>query len=159
MSAYMCDRDHIRYLIEAAMGVRLYGRRHSWIRWRHGEEVKELRAGDYRMASEVGQMLWDENFASVSYRYDCSDPKQLPGPNNETYIYGEHKIFPRPEIDPAQVLKSCHCYAYQTCEHPGWETSEAKAFIDSLQAGACRSVTGYEDAEWGAPKVQERARR
>jgi hypothetical protein len=29
-------------------------------------------------------------------------------------------------FDPVQVLKSCDCYEYQSCEHDGWEDSEAR---------------------------------
>jgi len=51
-----------------------------------------------------------------------------------------------------QVLKSIDCLDYQSCEHPGWAASEAKAFIDRLQSAAIHALPGYEAAIWGAPE-------
>ena len=48
---------------------------------------------------------------------------------------------------------SMDCYAYQSCEHPGWEASSAYAFIQSLRGDTWRKVPGYEDAEWGTPEI------
>ncbi len=135
MSAYTVDREHIQYLVDAAMSRRIaqnYG-----IYW----AGKTLRPSDYKDAEAIGQMLWDENYASVCYRYKHDDS----GAPAFTYR-------PRPtEFDPVQVIKACHCLAYQSCEHPGWEASEAKQFIDALQNAAVHALDGYNEAEWGVP--------
>ena len=93
-----------------------------------------------RDSEQTGQLLWDENVKSVNYRYP-TDPQ-------ERYIY-HHKPFCVPPINPIIVIKQCHCYAYQSCEHPEWETSEAKRLIDALEANAIRRVAGYDSAPWG----------
>ena len=147
MSAYMIDRNHVNYLVEAAMSYRLFGQNHSHLRWRGGE----LHAGDYDQATKVGQMLWDENLKSILARYpDCS-LDNLPGPIGEDFVY-KHESRPHAVFEPPQIIMSCRCCDYQSCEHEGWEASEAKAFIDALEAAAAQSVDGYDDAIWGAPK-------
>jgi hypothetical protein len=59
-------------------------------------------------------------------------------------------------FEALQVLKACACYAYQSCEHSGWEASEAHAFIQALKDKAVRTLPGYGDAVWGAPDVDAR---
>ncbi len=145
MSAYMVDRHHIRYLIEAAKskGMSPYG-----FQWRHGGKT-------HGIIEEVplANMLWQENLKSVMARYPDSTKDDLPGPIGETYEFTEDN-FPTlrwAKFDPAQVVKACDCYAYQSCEHDEWEASEAKAFVDALRVHAARAMPGYDKAEWGAP--------
>lgn len=149
MSAYMVDREHIHYLIEAAMSRRIRGPHNDAHRWWHGGRWLELPDHDRRREAEVGQMLWDENRASIRARYPDTD--HMPGPVGENYVYGKHSRFPHVPIDPVQVLKACDCFAYQACEHDGWNDSEAKAFIDALTRDTWHALTGYDAAEWGAP--------
>lgn len=143
MSAFICDRDHIVYLVQAANTRRLnrYGGKNM--------TAEEMRA--------VGQMLWNENVRSVSHRYPNEPTSDLPGPCEEIYTIDESD-FDRPllTVDPVQVLKSCDCYEYQACEHPEWGESEAKRYIDGLRKRAWQSFPGYEDAEWGGPKEKAR---
>ena len=164
MSAYVVGREHIIYLVEAGLVLPNWGRRHSHITWIWNidgeyEDIKrgELYPADYEAAQRVGQMLWDENLASVRYRYPDS-PDKLPGPIDCDYQYPETTP-PFMHIDPIQVLSSCDCYGYQSCEHDGWATSEAKAFIGALQQRAWMALPGYEDAKWGAPEPYGKQRR
>lgn len=100
-------------------------------------------------------MLWRENIASVSARYPNESSATLPGPCNEDFVI-------RPSncrndfglINPVQVLKSCDCYNYQSCEHEGWMASEAHAFIQALREAAIDALPGYEQAVWGAPRKE-----
>ncbi len=98
-------------------------------------------------------MLWDENRKSIDYRYpDCvGHNENCPGEVGENFIY-RHEGRCWLHMDPVQVIKSCHCYCYQSCEHPGWHESEAKAFVDALESAAVHSLKGYDAAEWGAPE-------
>ena len=103
-------------------------------------------------------MLWDENFASINARYPdtIDNPENSPGVITEAesgFVYGKHEDLFLYSIDPAQVLKSCDCLEYQSCEHDGWEDSQAHAFLVSLRGSTWRHVPGYDDAEWGAPKL------
>ena len=58
----------------------------------------------------------------------------------------------RAPFSAVQVIKACNCLDYQSCEHDGWEASEAKSFLDSLISAACHRLPGYDAAEWGPPK-------
>jgi len=154
MSAYVVDRNHIRFLIAAATWTARRERSHgfSWYQGGHRHEMDE------RNEAEGGQMLWDENVASVERRYPGSD-YDLPGPIDQCRAYGEHKMVPAFSPTPAQILKAADCYEYQSCEHPGWEASSAKGFIDSLRHSAWRLVEGYDDAPWGAPPLNDQPAR
>ncbi len=162
MSAYMIDRDHVRYLVEAALTIPGRNCQHSHLTWIWGVDRQantyergELYPGDHKRAAEVGQMLWDECHTSVCYRYPDGD---LPGPCDQDFTYREHRsTMHRERIEPVQTIKACDCYQYQSCEHPGWDTSQAKAFIDALRSEAWRSLPGYDDAEWGAPSLDSEA--
>ena len=115
--------------------------------WYHNEHRRELYCTDYDGAAKAGQMLWDENVKSVRHRYpDCDD--ELPGPIGCDYQYGEHNAYQNGHIDPVAVLKACDGYEYQSCEHEGWEESEAKAFVDALRHRAWHALPGYADADW-----------
>lgn len=157
MSAYICDRDHIVYLIEAALSHEIGRSGGGTFSWYHrgapnsADRHKQLGGGEYERAAEIANMLWMENIKSVSHRYPGESSATLPGPIDENFVIepGDFRVFRR--IRPIQVLKACKCYAYQSCEHPEWEQSEAYAFIESLKESAIASLPGYEDAEWGAP--------
>lgn len=142
MSAFLVSEDHIRYLIQAGLCMNTYGN----LRWfSHGtesEQPRQLGELDDHNASEVGNMLWRENHASVSYRYNAA------GGACPVYVHDKAgaKVF---RIDPVWVLKLIQCYEYQACEHPGWCDSAARAFCEALQTRAIHHLPGYDDAPWG----------
>lgn len=157
MSAFVVDKAHIRYLVSAAMHPKILGPSRHCFTWYTGErgslDMHELGCGDFERASEVGQMLYEECIKSVSYRYNEENPSQLPGKISDLAEpwYGKHEgwgAYLKPEIDPVQVLKACDCYVYQSCEHPGWETSEAKEFIEALRSAAWHALPEYDAAAW-----------
>jgi hypothetical protein len=69
----------------------------------------------------------------------------------ESFIYGPHRGCGWHRIDPAQVVQSCNCFAYQANEYDGWEASAAYAFIDSLKSLAVSAMLP-ENLVWGAPE-------
>ena len=166
MSAYMCDREHVVYLVQCALSLT---DRHSKgiFRWYHGENIRELR---HENMIEVGQMLWDENLRSINYRYPdtVKNPKDSPGKLSDAesgfellegdfgFRFRVYETSPINLSDPvpdlAQLFMSCDCYAYQACEHPEWKDSSAQAFINALRQAAWCRLPGYDSAEWGAPK-------
>ena len=157
MSAYVVDRDHIRYLVAAAAGRAwsLRGSKFSWWSERRQTRISVL-SDDYpgltedgMTESEFGQMLWDENIRSVRYWYD--DPDTLPGPIDETFVYIHVPV--AASEDPVQTLKAIHCLEYQSCEHPEWKDSEAYAALQALAHRAIRALPGYDDAGWDAPSL------
>ena len=145
MSAFVVDRGHIWYLVQAAVSRMCREPRMSWY---HEEKHRTVSSTEREGLAEVGQMLWDENVRSVKYRYDDCD--ELPGPIGCDYQYGRHNgcALPRLRVEPVQVLKACDCFEYQSCEHPGWEESEAHSFLEALRRKAWHALPGYDDARW-----------
>ena len=149
MSAYVVDRNHIRYLVEAAQHIAMkdHSPGFSWYHNGQRQELNELNA------SEVGQMLWNENIASVQYRYPNDSDETMPGPMGETFLYYHQMAGPYFKLDVAQILMSTDCYEYQSCERREWESSEAHAFIQALRRRTWPHMVGYHDAVWGAPEM------
>ena len=158
MSAYIVDREHIRYLVAAAAAQdQDHGGSMRW-HWNIDREAgtmdaAELGPCDPEGAARVGAMLWRENVASVSFRYERDSVEELPGSGEAPYVYGEHSNSGWMEFHPAQVMKACDCLEYQSCEHPTWPKSEAHAFLTALRHRYSRLVRGYREAPWGAPKA------
>ncbi len=150
MSAYVVDREHIRYLVSAGLAWDHISNGHLQWYWRSGWHKLE---GEN--ASRVGQMLWDENIRSIEGRYpDCvGHEERMPGAVGENYLF-DFERWPLGQIQPVQVFKACACYSYQSCEHEEWEASEAFAYIQALRKRAEGALPGYEDAEWGVPTEQ-----
>lgn len=170
MSAYVVDRDHIIYLVDAARKLSLARGNTSagsdFSYW-NGSERVHLRCGDDEAAAKAAQMLWDANILSVLARYpddakDVEDAKRIaretgespmPGPIKEDFDIGDDFPFIHNTPEPLQVLHSCSCYEYQSCETETWELSEAWRFIDSLRAAAIRRLQADKDLTWGSPKL------
>ena len=88
-------------------------------------------------ATRIGQMLWDENYLSVNHRYDKEQQSQI-------YEFSWYKG----KLESLQILKAINCYEYQTCEHLGWEDSEAYAFCDALRRLAIYHLPRYNKMIW-----------
>lgn len=169
MSAFIVSRGEIRYLIEAGLA---FGQ-DSPMQWSKGHQSEQMAQLAHKNATEVGQLLWEENIRSVLYRYSDCTRDNLPGPNGEDFEYEHIFVTPPPlrlalssfasvhakfrgsYIDPVQVLKACDCFEYQACEGSAWLDSEARQFLDALRHRAIRRLSGYQEAEWGAPKSFE----
>jgi len=152
MSAYLCKRNHFVYLVAAAMSPNIGC---FTVRWHWGADYAqrgELRVADFETAADVANMLIRENLASVSFRYagdKTSDTLPSAGDCSAVTAADFHDFH---EFQAVQVLKAINCLDYQSCEHPGWRTSEARAFLDALQSAAIDALPGYDAAEWGAPE-------
>lgn len=165
MSAFIVLQEHIDALVEAAAAV-VPGEHRSGLSWwtctdlelrqsSHAEREawrREIGCSDRARASEVGMMLWAENLASIDYRYpDCVETGGYPGPNDFTrdsvlgYVFSGSPMLRR---SPVAILKAIDCYDYQSCEHPGWVTSEARNFCQALRAKMIGQLPGYRDAQW-----------
>jgi hypothetical protein len=144
MSAFVVSKEHIDAIVAAAMPS---GAQEGcyWYRGGNGKYA------DYTNADEIGRMLWDECVRSVSYRYPDNDP--LPGgayfddgtPESEAYVF---PLLKAPKLEPVAALKAIQCYEYQSCEHPGWDTSEAKTFCSYLIEHLIQKLPGYAEAAW-----------
>ena len=164
MSAYMVEKEHVAYLVEAAVTHALARGDGGSMMWRgvSGPEKRgpycEIRCmADGAEKAQVGNMLWRANEESIRARYgDCKTATDYPGNGRDaetgyTLTAGDFRR-PPTHIDPVQVLKSCACFRYQACEFAGWDDSEAARFIEALTTKAINSLPGYEEAVWGAPK-------
>jgi hypothetical protein len=156
MSAYMVEREHIQYLLSAAMS-RQINKSGGMFTWFHAGHRYEL---NYSTADAVGQMLWDENRRSIEARYPdtAEDFTNAPGPIGEDFVYSHTHAPVWSTYDPVQVLKSVDCLEYQSCEHDGWKDSQAKVFLLMLSNSATYALPGYDDAKWGAPKTDHERR-
>ena len=155
MSAWIVERAHVAYLVNAATSPMIQ-RGGGVMYWYWGDDQNcTLDVGDHEEAVRVGQMLWDECIKSVRSRYRGKPPEAFPGPGDRDFEFRREDLRPLVGVDPVQVLKSCDCYAYQTCKHEEWEESEAFAFIRSLKEYAINVLPGYADAQWGPPKPEK----
>ncbi len=57
--------------------------------------------------------------------------------------------FTRRRVLPQAIAKIAQFYAYQACEHDGWETSNAKAIVDALIERYPETLPGYDAMPWG----------
>lgn len=137
MSAYIVDREQIVAL------VTYLGRS----RYNHSD-LAEL--------SAMGRTLWSENLKSIEHRYpDTAEThSNYPGPidlTREDVTGFELTRADQAQIQhraPVEILKTCSCLSYQSCEHPGWENSEAHQLLSRIRQTAINQLPGYEDA-WG----------
>jgi hypothetical protein len=159
MSAYIVDKEHVLYLVEAAMSRRIGGGSFYWM-WGNPTQSAKLGTCDYERAVEVANMLWRENIKSVSARYPNESSATLPGPKGGAFVItrADFEGVRWLQFDAVQVIKACDCFNYQSCEHGEWEASEAKGFVDALRSSAWHELPGYDGATWGAPAVYSNAR-
>lgn len=149
MSAFIVEKVHIDALVHAGILAGHPARGGYTLTWRtehidwagdhaaYLTAVKEATRECTRLtASRVGAMLWNENKKSVDHRYNEANDREL-------YTFTASKV-----TNPVAVLKALSCYEYQSCEHPEWESSEAKAFCSALRASLITRLPGYEAAAW-----------
>jgi hypothetical protein len=88
--------------------------------------------------SDMQEMLWNENAKSVASRYRDAPPEPFPGRGQAAQ---------RPTI--VEGLKLIACYEYQSCEHDGWEQSNARQLCRELRSELIHALPGYDEAPWG----------
>lgn len=78
--------------------------------------------------SESGQVLLDQNIRSVNTRYGKNESSKF------SYIGGS------PRLAPAQLIRACDCYAYQSMETEDWEKTEAHAIYNTIREAAISAL-------------------
>lgn len=183
MSAFVVSKAHLDYLIEAGLGFA--SRADDSLYWfvpddpfptdhRRGEpwgptSVEHAAARQRKLTREtadrVGEMLLAQNERSYDHRYDGQDREIRLG-----YHYEERGSYARLlgrfddgwrwnriRVDPLSALKALSCYEYQSCEDPGWGSSEARAFCDALRHRMVGALPGYDAAPWEVQSVEDMA--
>jgi hypothetical protein len=147
MSAYMCSERQLTilaaYAVKHCAGDVPYA-----LRTELEDGRFERRPGDYdRTVGNVFSMLVRENLASVNHRY----PVRINSPESEAMLadYKPHADGRRETLPALHIIKLCHHYAYQACEHPGWQDSDARKLVDAIEKHAVRCLPGYDAAPWG----------
>ena len=151
MSAYIVDKEHIDAMLHAGL---MYGKQYP-VRFPIAGDWDNTLELNVETVHKIGKMLWMENARSVSSRYPNDKPGTWPGPAGLTLddVLSYHYQATR-AITPIEGLKLIHYYRYQTCEHEGFETSDAAAFCKELEALLIRKIPGYEEAPWGWQEAQ-----
>lgn len=132
MSAYIVSDHHINTLV-------------SWATGRHGNDAVRYywgnRSRDVRHegAKRIASVLYSQNVRSVNFLYDDKED-----PN--TFVF-KHVPFVL-DLAPVQIIKACHCLAYQSCETSDWQETEAYAILKAIESAAVHSLPGYDDADW-----------
>lgn len=167
MSAFVVSKDHIDAMVQAGLSGSSFK-----LTWRHDGEHHEL---THANADQVGAMLWAENVASVEHRYSPPGREAIYGEGWESEadfdLPGKYRVetiapgvapievpewiggytFPLgrvKQLAPVAVLKAIDCFEYQSCEHPEWEGSEARAFCEALRDDMIGRLPGYSEADW-----------
>lgn len=92
--------------------------------------------------NDLGRMLWRENMLSVAHLYPDHEDMQLDEEELRRY---RHEPM---QATVVECIKAIHCYQYQACEHDGWETSDAKKYVDELHSSLVMLIPGYKEAPY-----------
>ncbi len=140
MSAFVVHTAHIDVLLRYALEAnpQSFSERFTWraaiggpAEWTQLTTSRTIHTPpDHTTADEAGRMLMEENVASVCARYE-QDTAEI-YPDALTYTYTDPGFTPSA---PA-ILKAIACLDYQSCEHAEWESSQARRFLDALEAKA-----------------------
>jgi hypothetical protein len=121
------------------------------VRWYFVDAPAYHRSGEPIDPAAVLAELARENCRSVHYRYPDDAPgEDLPGPigNDGRPVVCDPDLRTYPALSPIAVVKLCQSLEYQSCEHPQWEKSQAKRYLDAIVSVAITQIPGYEAAEW-----------
>jgi hypothetical protein len=109
---------------------------------------KEDEVLDPACVNDLANELFLENYKSVNYHYnENANPAHIKSSLN-------HILDLVMTNSDAQVLKCCHHLDYQSCEPPGWESSDACGYLEAIvknleNKGITASTKDYETAKWG----------
>lgn len=130
MSCFIVSARHISALIQYALSPKRRERVfHSFYRY-------NVQTGEDWTPQELGALLQAENTKSWNARYrEAVEPA--------------FQFTRAAELSPVEILKAVQCYEYQSCEHDGWEGSDAHKIARLIYETAVGELPGYEQASWG----------
>lgn len=121
MSAFQCSNKHISALASYAM--------------MHNIHVV-TGTGVTTLDRDIAKVLYDANVESLQACY---------GERVEIAPFRFEVV----ELPSAvQVIKACHCFAYQSCEFDGWRDSMACRLLEAIEGNALQHLPGYAEADW-----------
>ena len=127
MSAFICSHGHINAIVRFAC-------RHNITTYYDNPCRRWSVAGQEQ---ETADLLFAENVKSVNYRYKEESP-------TTGILYDPFA----PDLRPIEVIKACDCLDYQSCEHPGWQSSLACKLLTDIQHQAISLLPGYAKVRW-----------
>lgn len=127
MSAFICSDKHINSIVRFAC-------KQNVVTYSINPELRWSVSGREQKTAEL---LYAENVRSVNYRY-------LQDEANDGIIYDPFA----PDLRAIEVIKACDCLAYQSCEHPDWDSSLACVLLKAIQRKAIDLLPGYSNAQW-----------
>lgn len=170
MSAFVVDKDHVDAMVTLALrgpaghwGPGGAWSRLSWICDPDAHWSQCMRQADYSAADDIGVMLWTENVRSIHARYpDTAEADNgapaYPGPADfgiaDIAAYRWERTEQLSAIHGLGILR---CYEYQSCEHDGWESSEAYRFCNALRHALINKLPGMDEAPWEYTRPERRA--
>ena len=149
MSAYVINKRNYDFLVSFLMSRRnqalyfnLTGEGHELINFSRPE-----RPVDMEKIEAAIQILIDQNYASVNYRYKQNDIPEQYTFDRITQHIGRVES---PKIDPLTLCFTILShYEYQACETPEFERSPAYVLITVIKDSLVRLLPGYEDSYKG----------
>lgn len=156
MSVYVQSNDHIDLLVSLAVKVEAYIYKTDPAS-RAGRSVglstSRQNLNETITPTDLGRMLLAENVASVRGMYSSVDDT----PEGIEYDLAVSQYnFRSVILDDDQFgdvpwalagLKAIRGYICQSDEHDGWETSDAKVWMDTLTVRLFDHIPGYDDAD------------
>ena len=109
--------------------------------------------GVYAEVDGIAEKFIEANVKSIASRYPDTVGKEI---RSFTFLTPGEYLSKAIAFDPGdalrapvEVIKLCHCLAYQSCEYDGWTRSSARVILRAIEKEAIRRLPGYEDAPWG----------
>ena len=149
MSAYIVAKPHIDLLVTAARCHRP-GQHDSGLRWYVDgilEGNRRRRGSALGGRSDVVAREPRERRLPLPRRHVRCPTGTGESDATMTSTLTDSSHYPG-AVEPVVVLGALACYEYQSCEHPGWKTSEAYEFCDALRHKMIRMLPGYTRAPW-----------
>jgi hypothetical protein len=119
MSAYIVDKKLIDYILTAKRNAQPFINYYDFL------------------ADADGQVLINQNYDSVNYRYN----EETPAP---VYKFASSEE----RINFLQAIKYLHCLDYQSCETPTYKESKAYKLINDMLWLFSRCISGFENLKW-----------
>lgn len=159
MSAFLVDPAHVCLVVEYAIATD--GGAFQSVQWLSDESdpaswrrldrmaaASATSADGLTLADETVRVLLAANLDSVRYRYgDEEYPEGGADIEAQTRRYQSSGYV----LSDAEAVRACDCLEYQSCEHDGWQESEACRILAAIREHACdRLARDALAREWGA---------